>query len=856
VHERSSEMTEKFPHVPYLNSSLFEETDLELSRDGISIDRLREHQIKFYSKTVLKDNNGRRKTGEIEFLTYLFNFLDTYDFSTSVKHNKNDKNNLINAAVLGLIFEKINGYNEGSFYTPGRITMYMSRSAVRKAVVEKINKVKGWKCKNVYEIQFKISSLEEAKEINNIIDTLKICDPAVGSGHFLVSILNELIAVKSTLKVLIDTNGRSMNDIRCTVVNDELIIQDFNGDNFVYRRGNPDSERIQKAIFHEKRKLIENCLFGVDINPNSANICRLRLWIELLKNSYYYLEKKSNSHQLITLPNIDINIKVGNSLLHTFGINDKLDKRFVELKKYIEVVTEYKGTNDKRKKQKLIEQIKEIKQKFLSNIETPEKRKVLRLRKSLSKVGQADFFASKEERIKQRKEFTKLEKKLKQAMNEWEHSRQNPLFRKGLEWRVEFPEVLDDEGNFNGFDVVIANPPYIYSSYGVFSKSEKKYFEKEYPLSSYQANTFGLFLELSFKILADNGYSTMIIPNTFLTNNQYSALRTYLLDNTADVFILNSHDTIFEDAAVDNCIISTKISSPTSVKLAELRNGEVNLVNEISPERIARYNVINISAFKEEIRPDKVSASSILKSIDSNSKALEPNFAIVRDGLKVYQKGKGEPKQTQDDKAFKNLKAAREWFSDKKVDSDYWEIIKGEHIERYKITRGTQYLRYGRHLAEARNPDMFTGERLLIRQIPRKSAYSLTVMYTDKPIMHERSLISIRNINVEPYFILGILNSKVESYYALHQYDFLQRKTFPQLRLYQIKNLPIPTASSNEMKALANLVESQLNLQSITDPTEENIQEIKEINYAIDEYVMELYGLSDEQKELVREFTI
>lgn len=204
VHERSTEMLGKFSQVPYLNSSLFEETPIELSKDGISIDRLREHKLEFHPRTVLKDKNRKLKKGKVEFLTYLFEFLDAYDFTTSVRQNNNDKNDLINAAVLGLIFEKINGYNDGSYFTPGHITMYMSRNAIREAVLEKINEKKGLECKNISEVQYQIKSLEEAKEINKIINSLKICDPAVGSGHFLVSILNELIAIKSELRVLLD----------------------------------------------------------------------------------------------------------------------------------------------------------------------------------------------------------------------------------------------------------------------------------------------------------------------------------------------------------------------------------------------------------------------------------------------------------------------------------------------------------------------------------------------------------------------------------------------------------------------------------------------------------------------------
>lgn len=853
VHDRSSEMKEKFPQVPYLNSSLFENTTLELSRDGISIDRLREHRIQFYSKTALKDEDGKRKTGKVEFLTYLFKFLDAYDFSTSIRHNKKDKSELINAAVLGLIFEKINGYNEGSFYTPGRITMYMSKNAVRKAVVEKVNEVKNWNCKNIYDVHYNIKSFEVAKEVNEIIDTLKICDPAVGSGHFLVSVLNELIAVKSELRVLVDTEGRSLNDIRCTVVNDELVIQDFNGDNFIYKRGNPNSERIQKAIFHEKRKLIENCLFGVDINPNSANICRLRLWIELLKSSYYYLDKESNTQQLITLPNIDINIKVGNSLLHKFGIHDRLDRRFNEFKNYTQLVSEYKGANDKRKKEELTKQIKEIKQKFISSISTPESRRVIRLRNRLAKVGQADFFASKEEVLKKQEEFAKIEKKLKVAMKDWEYSRQNPLFRTGLEWRMEFPEVLDDKGNFVGFDVVIANPPYIYSSDGTFSKSEKNYFGEQYPLISYQANTYGLFLELSLKILKKNGYCSMIIPNTFLTIGQYENLRDYILEQTGDVFILNSYDKIFEDASVDNCIVNFKLNSPNTVVLAEIKDDDINIINEVNPEEVLKFDVINISAFTQG-KTDVV--NGIMDKINSNSLPIQDNYGDVKDGLKVYERGKGKPKQPEDKAEFKKFKEGRTYFSNIRVDNTYRKFLVGPDVNRYKINWSGQFLKYGDNLAAKRNPEIFTGERILIKRIPANSEYSFLAIRTYDDYVHEQSIERIGDLKAPSAFLLGIINSKVESYWGIHKYDFLQRKTFPQLRLYQIKEFPIPNASQEEQEDLAALVEKQIDLNDLSNPTKEDEEEMKKLDTEIDEYVMDLYKFSEEEKQVIRDFTI
>ena len=103
----------------------------------------------------------------------------------------------------------------------------------------------------------------------------------------MVSALNEIIAIKNDLKILEDKEGKSLHWYEITVENDELAITDQDGELFQYHPGNKESQRVQETLFHEKETIIENCLFGVDINPNSVKICRLRLWIELLKNAYY-----------------------------------------------------------------------------------------------------------------------------------------------------------------------------------------------------------------------------------------------------------------------------------------------------------------------------------------------------------------------------------------------------------------------------------------------------------------------------------------------------------------------------------------------------------------------------------------
>jgi adenine-specific DNA-methyltransferase len=256
--ERNEDVINDFEKVPYLNSSLFEPTNIE--QVTLFISNLRDEKtIPIISSTVLKDQNGKKRTGKLNTLEYLFEFLNAYDFSSEGSEEiQEDNKSLINASVLGLIFEKINGYKDGSFFTPGFITMYMCRETIRKAVVQKFNETKNWKCKNLEDLYDKI---EDRQEANEIVNSLKICDPAVGSGHFLVSALNEMIAVKNDLKILQDRDDKRLKEYQVEVVIDELIVTDEEGELFDYNPTSKESQRIQETLFHEKQTIIENCFF-------------------------------------------------------------------------------------------------------------------------------------------------------------------------------------------------------------------------------------------------------------------------------------------------------------------------------------------------------------------------------------------------------------------------------------------------------------------------------------------------------------------------------------------------------------------------------------------------------------------
>jgi hypothetical protein len=565
--ERNEDVIKAFEKVPYLNSSLFEPTDIE--QDTLFISNLRDDKtIPILSQTVLKDQQGKKRTGNLNTLEYLFEFLNAYDFSSEGSEEIQEENkSLINASVLGLIFEKINGYKDGSFFTPGFITMYMCRETIRKAVVQKFNETKTWKCNDLEDIYDKI---EDRKEANEIVNSLKICDPAVGSGHFLVSALNEMIAIKADLKILQDRKGRRLKEYQVEVVNDELIVTDEEGELFDYHPNNKESQRIQETLFHEKQSIIENCLFGVDINPNSVKICRLRLWIELLKNAYYLPSRQAgkNATELETLPNIDINIKCGNSLVSRFDIDADLKQALKKSKWSIDsyriAVDTYRNAESKEQKREMERLIADIKSDFRSEISQndPKARKLRKLTGELFQLtNQGQLFKlNKKEKAAWNKKVAKLTKDTKKLETEIEEIKANKIFENAFEWRFEFPEVLNDDGDFLGFDVVIGNPPYIRIQDLQQYEGVVQYYSQNYN-SGKKGNydIYVLFIELGLKI--GIGQTTYILPHKFINAAYGEGARKLISDNMALSRLIHFGSIqIFDDATTYTCILFLELT--------------------------------------------------------------------------------------------------------------------------------------------------------------------------------------------------------------------------------------------------------------------------------------------------------
>ncbi len=621
--------------IPYLNSSLFDKTPLELK--GHEIKWLDNEPLEIYPKSVLKKDEKYKNKKPLPLLKYLFAFLHAYDFTTTPKDIKDNKNTsesrLINPSVLGLVFEKLNGYKEGSFYTPSFITSYMCSESIESIVLGKFNQKyierEDLKCGKLEELKnyLKNSHKEDKrKEYLQLLLALRICDPAVGSGHFLVSALNEMVRIAYELGLITSLYRHSLR-----LENDEIIIHTPTNEIFNYTKAHSENDphhHIQKELFELKKSIIENCLFGVDINPNSCEITKLRLWIELLKYSYYIFENGKNTNALETLPNIDINIKCGNSLISRFALKDKAllkTKKNQNLKysiaEYKELVKIYKDpkiletlthpikdSNAVRKyakerlyqelkqnpnkdfKKALNDRIEKIKEAFKLTLDPPPKELKFKkfLKEHLELYGRSileeiDYNGLELEAIALEKQMAS-----EKVLNDYrpypkldttdrvvglEHFNlyvltsykdlqdENERYANALEWRFEFPEVLDDEGDFLGFDCIIGNPPYIRQEQ---IKDIKPLLQKQYQdFYNSTADIYTYFFALALNLLKEKGFNAFITSNKYARAKYGAKLRELLLKKTTIVSYMELNALkVFESAAVDTSIMSFIKQSP------------------------------------------------------------------------------------------------------------------------------------------------------------------------------------------------------------------------------------------------------------------------------------------------------
>ncbi len=921
--ERSQDIKEHkiFGKIPYLNSSLFDKTPLELN--GHEIKLLNNKPLEIYPKSILKKDENYQKQKDLPLLEYLFEFLHLYNFTTTPKDIKDNTNTsesrLINPSVLGLVFEKLNGYKEGSFYTPSFITSYMCKESItKKIVLDKFNAIYQWDCKNLKALREKIGrnfSNEKAKEYLNTLLTLRICDPAVGSGHFLVSALNEMVWVAYDLGLITSLFGCNL-----MLENDEIIIRTPpKGEVFNYTMTEieNDPHHIQKELFELKKSIIENCLFGVDINPNSCEITKLRLWIELLKYSYYIFEEGKNTHDLETLPNIDINIKCGNSLIFNFPLNSKLTigqtpefarQLKTEIKEYKNSVMLYKeGLGEKTKILQNIAKLKSLITNYFIEQHQANKHLKESLKAFISEYGDGIFDLSTEFGM----EMLKIARKNNYKFNPTlENMKQNPIGveanrllikikecyeilenlrnSKALEWRFEFPEVLDDEGNFLGFDCIIGNPPYIRQEK---IKDLKPLLQKQYPnFYNSSSDIYTYFFALAFNLLKEKGFNAFITSNKY-TRAQYGAkLREFLLKNTTIISYMElSALKVFESATVDASIINFIKQTPLKESVFEyyepIKNDKEDLKNAHSLPML--QNALKTESFifanttlldlRDKIEqngtPLKDWGIQINYGIKTGSNEAfiiptEKRDAILKNCDDAQKDSMGMSERERTIKLIKPILRGRdikryryewagEWlinthngytsFSHKipPIDIEKYPAIKA-HLDSHwdKISKRDDQGNTPYHLRNCAYIEEFEKEKIVYPCIMAKEP---CFVYEEKGFYAPAPANIITGDKTEIQYLTALLNSKC-IYFAMRKF-YMGGDIEGELKTNNLERIPIPQITTKNQELA----------QKITDCTERILKakekdpkaNTQELEQKIDALVYQLYNLTDEEVKII-----
>ncbi len=642
-----------------------------------------------------------------DYFKRLFQFFSEYNFTID-ENDPNDAEVGVDPEMLGKIFENLleDNKDKGAFYTPKEIVRYMCQESLiayletnTSIAKEKIRQFVLVPDENVEEIpENKRSKLLEA------LKDVKICDPAIGSGAFPMGLLNELLICREALEHL---------DV-------------------------PRSE-IKKSI-------IQNNIYGVDIEKGAVDIARLRFWLSIV------VDEENAS----PLPNLDYKIMQGNSLIESY--------KGLDLSK---LTYEKEGKKDSGEVE-LFDDEKKLMQKRLSIW--------------LSKYYSCSDHDEKE-RIKQ-EIFETIYLQLKQLaysdailseLKNINFAENNQFFL----WHTWFSDVFNRPNGKSGFDIVIGNPPYV--SVKAISEDMKKLYSSLFQTAKGRFNMFTLFMELFYKQSKTNGIMCMIIPEGIYSNIEYRYSRELLVENCIVRKLCIFTKRVFE-ASVDTTII---LSTNQKLENDNIFPVDVNVqpgVNFASQLAIKKYPYYLFPAKLTHENKPLVEKLMLSEDFDRMSHHLE-----IQQGI-IYS---GQPKE--------------EVFSDYIKDSTFKPILDGRDVNRWVINWDVKeydkYLSYTQKLHRPREERLFVSDKKIL--FPRRATKIMATIDTDKFYALNTAYICLmkKNIYVIEY-LLAILNSK------LIEYIYNQLFMGWQITIPAIESMPIAKIGGDLQNKISEIVQS------------------------------------------------
>ena len=675
----------------------------------------------------------------------------------------------------------------GSFYTPREIVQYM----VDESLVAHLKRTVGEDLEPEYRklIQYtdeepQLTDDQKRKIMQSLYDC-KVLDPACGSGAFPMGMLQQMVHILGQL----DPNNEQWKDMMLN----NAIEEAYNAEHGVSEEEEKEikadifrsfDENLNRPDYARKLYLIENCIYGVDIQPIAIQISKLRFFISLV------VDQKTNNNPVDNfgirpLPNLEAKFVAANTLV---GLEKKEAKLFdseeIKQKEKELILAKHKifGAKTVRTKRKYKDRVAELRVEIANML----------------------------------KEANYVRNEVAQQLADWDMFNQNshsPFF--DSEWMF---------GISNGFDIVIANPPY-----GVlFSEKEKQYFSDNYKHQDYQPESYLIFIEKGIALTKRDGVLSYIIPNTWLLNLTTKKIRKHIFATTSLTGIVHFKDYVF-NAIVDTEIISLIKQIPVNRKIKlDIKSYKGDLIESstINQNDLINKNGSAVSLFIKDDYLSLINKMSLFPCLDSLCK--------ITQGTKPFQVGKGVPKQTKEDvkqKAFVS-EVPKEGFR---------PLLRGSLMNRYKILWNNNYwIKYGEWLAEPRPSASYDApEKIVIRQTGDSLIATLDC---NQFVVRDNLYTCIgKSPKVMLPAILGLINSKLLNWYYQKVLNPEEGEALAQVKKGHLTQLPIAVEQEDE---LYSLVQKRLDVLS-------EQEHIDSLENEIDKKVYHLYGLTYDEVLIV-----
>jgi len=409
-----------------------------------------------------------------------------------------------------------------------------------------------------------------------------------------------------------------------------------------------------------------------------------------------------------------------------------------------------------------------------------------------------------------------------------------------FDWENEFKDIMKN----GGFDAVIGNPPY-----GIpFSREELTYLSDCYPQAQKFLDSYCLFMVKGLRLIPINGFLSFIVPNTFCDLESCSHFRLWLLSENGVDQIWQS-GWAFKSAVVDTLVFVARKVSPGRDPVLRIRIQERDYLRTVSSFLANHLHKIDYRNTDE----DRHLLSKVLQR-----NVLLGELVTVKAGVKLYEKGKGQPPQT------KEMIEKRPYTTNLEQ-PDGWRILyRGKHVNRYKLEKINEFVNYGPWLAAQRTPDLFESPTILMRRTDdRLRACLETKSAIAVNSCHIISLKKDFETGIGYLYLLGLLNSKLMQRIFELQNPQMVNKVFAEVKVVYVEMLPICIIDFNNPNDKAHhdqivrLVERMLDLnkqlaESKNPQTKTVLQrQIEATDRQIDKLVYKLYDLTDEEIEIV-----